>query len=63
MATVKKGILTSPPIWAKHLRPWGKRQFWKMERKAAKIMARRTPSQPSHFSGAYTKSRFPYPRS
>lgn len=35
MATVKKGILTSPPIWARHLRPWGKRLFWKMERKEA----------------------------
>ena len=35
MATVKKGTLTSPPEWWKHLR-WTKRAFWKRERKAAK---------------------------
>lgn len=35
MSTVKKGILTPAPEWAKHLRPYGKRQFWKGERKAA----------------------------
>jgi hypothetical protein len=35
MATVKKGILTSAGEWWKHLRPYGKRDFWKGERKAA----------------------------
>src|SRR6266702_1940640 len=40
MTTMKKGVLTSPPIWARHLRPWGKRLFWKMERKAAKRIRR-----------------------
>ena len=33
MANVKKGNLTSPPEWWKHLR-WVKRIFWKKERKA-----------------------------
>jgi hypothetical protein len=41
MATVKKGTLTIVPpfcgFW-KHLRPYGKRLFWKRERKAAKRM-------------------------
>lgn len=36
MATVKKGILTRAGEWWKHLRPYGKRQFWKRERKAAR---------------------------
>jgi hypothetical protein len=33
MANVKKGNLTAPPQWWKHLRDW-KRVFWKSERKA-----------------------------
>jgi hypothetical protein len=36
MATVKKGILTKPGEWWKHLRPWGKRDFWGRERAAAR---------------------------
>lgn len=39
MATVKKGILTRTPsytAWWRHLRRYGKRVFWKGERKAAK---------------------------
>lgn len=35
MSTIKKGILTHAGEWAKHLRPWGKRQFWQGERRAA----------------------------
>ncbi len=35
MANVKKGTLTSPPQWWKHLRDW-KRVFWKSERQAQK---------------------------
>jgi len=31
MATKKKGIMTPPPQWWKHLRDW-KRTFWKKER-------------------------------
>jgi hypothetical protein len=34
MATKKKGILTAPPEWWRHLR-WSKRRFWKQERQAA----------------------------
>jgi hypothetical protein len=34
MASFKKGVLTQPPQWWKHLRDW-KRIFWKKERKAA----------------------------
>ena len=37
MATKKKGLLTSSKEWAKHLRKWGKRAFWKKERKESKI--------------------------
>jgi hypothetical protein len=36
MATMKKGILTSAHEWWVHLRPFGKRRFWKRERKAAR---------------------------
>jgi hypothetical protein len=35
MANVKKGTLTRPPQWWKHLRDW-KRIFWKSERSAQK---------------------------
>ena len=35
MAGVKKGTLTAPQEWWKHLR-WVKRCFWKRERKAYK---------------------------
>ena len=34
MATKKKGILTPPPRWWRHLRDL-KRAFWKRERQAA----------------------------
>ena len=36
MAKKKKGQLTTTGEWAKHLRGFLKRQFWKGERKAAK---------------------------
>jgi hypothetical protein len=35
MANVKKGNLTAPPQWWKHLK-WCKRTFWKAERQAHK---------------------------
>ncbi|WOE75424.1 hypothetical protein [Alterisphingorhabdus coralli] len=34
MATKKKGQLTVSPEWAKHLRAFAKRQFWRGERRA-----------------------------
>lgn len=34
MSTKKKGVLTTSKVWAKHLRPYWKRMFWKGERKA-----------------------------
>lgn len=40
MANVKKGQLTRPPQWWKHLRDW-KRVFWKSERQAGKRQARK----------------------
>lgn len=43
MANVKKGNLTAPGEWWKHLR-WLKRAFWKAERKAAKNAARKETS-------------------
>jgi hypothetical protein len=39
VATKKKGLLTASGEWAKHLRKWGKRVFWKGERKTAKQSA------------------------
>jgi len=36
MATKKKGQLTTSPEWAKHLRKYMKKQFWKGERNAEK---------------------------
>ena len=36
MATVKQGTLTRSREWWKHLR-WTKRDFWKRERRAAKL--------------------------
>jgi hypothetical protein len=38
MATKKRGILTAPPQWWKHL-CWCKRQFWKRERRNARAEA------------------------
>jgi hypothetical protein len=40
MANVKKGNLTAPPEWWKHLK-WMKRPFWKSERAAHKADVRR----------------------
>jgi len=40
VATVKKGVLTPPGKWWKHLRRI-KRLFWKRERTAAKELIRR----------------------
>ena len=37
MASVKKGSLTAPPQWWKHLRDW-KRVYWRAERHAHKRM-------------------------
>jgi hypothetical protein len=39
MAHVRKGQLTAPGEWAKHLRFW-KRFFWKAERREARRQAR-----------------------
>ena len=40
----KKGLLTVTYDYAKHLRKWGKRMFWKRERKAANADARKQAS-------------------
>lgn len=45
MATKKKGLLTASGEWAKHLRPWGKRAFWKAERKTADEEIRKEQEQ------------------
>lgn len=34
MSTKKKGMSTVSGEWARHLRPWGRRQFWSAERMA-----------------------------
>jgi len=36
MANKKKGQLIVSKEWAKHLRKWGKRAFWKANRQASK---------------------------
>jgi hypothetical protein len=41
MAHVRKGQLAPAPQWAKHLRPFWKRLFWKRERRAAQAEARK----------------------
>ena len=41
MATKKKGILTTSPEWAKHLRKYLKRKFWRNERNASKSEIRK----------------------
>lgn len=40
MATKKKGILTPPPEWWKHLK-WMKRVFWHKERLAVRTFVRK----------------------
>jgi len=39
MSTVKKGHLAASGEWAKHLRPWGKRVFWKKHRQTERRQA------------------------
>lgn len=36
MSSVKQGVLTPATEWAKHLRRWGKRFFWRRHRGAEK---------------------------
>jgi hypothetical protein len=36
MATKKKGVLVTSLEWARHLRSYSKRRFWKAHRKAEK---------------------------
>lgn len=40
MSHKRKGQLTTSGEWAKHLRKYLRRQFWKGERKAAKNMVK-----------------------
>jgi antitoxin HigA-1 len=48
MATKKKGTLTTSGEWAKHLRKYHKRKFWKGERKEAKQFANISPKDAPH---------------
>jgi hypothetical protein len=41
MSTKRKGLVTVSGEWAKHLRKWGKREFWKGERRMSKEDAKR----------------------
>ena len=41
MSNIKKGLLTHSGEWAKHLRKFWKRVFWKGERKAGKQLIRK----------------------
>ena len=40
MSTKRKGLLTVSAEWARHLRPYGKREFWRGERQAESVLAR-----------------------
>lgn len=40
MATKKKGLMTSSGEWAKHLRKFNKRKFWKNERQEEKELVK-----------------------
>jgi hypothetical protein len=44
MANKKRGQLTTSKEWAKHLRPFWRRVFWKGERRAEKQVARNARS-------------------
>ena len=39
MAHKRKGQLTVSGEWARHLRPWHRREFWKAERQAQRLQA------------------------
>ena len=41
MSTKKKGILIVSTEWAKHLRKFGKRYFWKRHRQTTKNLCRK----------------------
>ena len=41
MAHVRKGLLTTPGEWAKHLRKFWKKTYWGKERQAARRDAQR----------------------
>jgi len=41
MSTKKKGLLTVSDEWAKHLRKFGKRLFWKKERQAERELIKK----------------------
>ena len=45
MATVKRGVLSLAGEWRKHLRPFGKRLFWKRERRAVKRVCRKEAAE------------------
>jgi len=41
MATVKKGLLTSSGLWARHLRRRLKKRFWRGERQAGRRLLKK----------------------
>ncbi len=41
MASVKRGVLVKAGEWARHLRSWGKRHFWRRHRMAEKAEAKK----------------------
>jgi hypothetical protein len=45
MATRKRGLLTVSGEWARHLRPFWRRLFWRGERRAARQEARRQATE------------------
>lgn len=49
MSHKQKEQLTVDGEWRKHLKPEGKRQYWKGERKAGKIVSVEQPDSSSEF--------------
>ena len=47
MSTIKKGCLTQDRLDRRHLRYWGKRAFWRRERRAARAEASNLAFEPA----------------
>lgn len=55
MATVKKGILAASLEWARHLRPFYKRRFWRKHRRAETSEAKTQLHETHHGRRPYSE--------
>ena len=53
MSTKKKGMLTVSKEWARHLRPYGRRQFWSAERMAVRHALKKNTFKPTPTPESY----------